>query len=148
MPRLASHLSYRTVDVTTVKELCRRWLPETFEKVPKKKVNHRYPTATVGPTAPLTIVCTCVLVGWWEGRGNCKWGVFCLLGFQQKNKGNLRVKLSNIQVLNCGFSALGLLLYIAYIPHLLVIFHFKSFYNYRYFRVFSINVGFASFSEL
>jgi oligoribonuclease len=41
MPRLARHLHYRTVDVTTIKELCRRWVPEVYERVPKKKINHR-----------------------------------------------------------------------------------------------------------
>merc|ERR1712130_1061863 len=36
MPRLASHLHYRTVDVSTVKELTKRWYPDKYEQVPKR----------------------------------------------------------------------------------------------------------------
>jgi oligoribonuclease len=41
MPRLAQHFHYRTVDVSTIKELCRRWFPETYGKAPRKKISHR-----------------------------------------------------------------------------------------------------------
>ncbi|KAK3775857.1 hypothetical protein RRG08_041569 [Elysia crispata] len=41
MPSLAKHLHYRIVDVSTVKELCRRWFPEDFKKAPAKKLSHR-----------------------------------------------------------------------------------------------------------
>ncbi|PVD19900.1 hypothetical protein C0Q70_20394 [Pomacea canaliculata] len=41
MPQIANHLHYRTVDVSSVKELCRRWFPEEFKKAPKKKETHR-----------------------------------------------------------------------------------------------------------
>jgi oligoribonuclease len=41
MPRLAQHFHYRTVDVSTIKELSRRWFPETYGKAPRKKINHR-----------------------------------------------------------------------------------------------------------
>ncbi|XP_045139375.1 oligoribonuclease, mitochondrial-like [Portunus trituberculatus] len=41
MPKLMKHLHYRIVDVSTVKELCRRWYPEQFSMVPTKKVSHR-----------------------------------------------------------------------------------------------------------
>lgn len=41
LPELADHFHYRIVDVSTVKELCRRWYPEDFKKAPQKKLTHR-----------------------------------------------------------------------------------------------------------
>jgi oligoribonuclease len=41
MPKFAEHLHYRIVDVSTVKELCRRWYPAEFAKMPRKKNSHR-----------------------------------------------------------------------------------------------------------
>ncbi|HJL15060.1 MAG TPA: oligoribonuclease [Sandaracinaceae bacterium LLY-WYZ-13_1] len=41
MPELTAHLHYRNVDVSTVKELVRRWHPEAFAARPTKKGNHR-----------------------------------------------------------------------------------------------------------
>ncbi|KAL6734602.1 hypothetical protein Aduo_005128 [Ancylostoma duodenale] len=41
MPRLGKHLHYRTVDVSTVKELAKRWYPDEFVKAPPKKNTHR-----------------------------------------------------------------------------------------------------------
>lgn len=41
LPKLDAHLHYRNVDVSTVKELVRRWYPEAFEGRPKKKGKHR-----------------------------------------------------------------------------------------------------------
>ncbi|XP_076465609.1 putative oligoribonuclease [Babylonia areolata] len=41
MPSLTSHLHYRIVDVSTVKELCRRWYPTEFNSKPKKELAHR-----------------------------------------------------------------------------------------------------------
>ena len=41
MPALLEHLHYRIVDVSTVKELSRRWFPEEFAMVPRKKMAHR-----------------------------------------------------------------------------------------------------------
>ncbi|KAI9193336.1 ribonuclease H-like domain-containing protein [Polychytrium aggregatum] len=41
MPQLAEHLHYRIVDVSTVKELCRRWYPEAFAAAPPKRAGHR-----------------------------------------------------------------------------------------------------------
>lgn len=40
-PRFMDHLHYRLVDVSTVKELCRRWYPEDFVRAPPKKGAHR-----------------------------------------------------------------------------------------------------------
>ncbi|KAK2156899.1 hypothetical protein LSH36_202g03035 [Paralvinella palmiformis] len=41
MPRFTSHLHYRIVDVSTVKELCRRWYPKELKGAPAKALNHR-----------------------------------------------------------------------------------------------------------
>uniref|UniRef100_A0AC35F0Y2 Exonuclease domain-containing protein n=1 Tax=Panagrolaimus sp. PS1159 TaxID=55785 RepID=A0AC35F0Y2_9BILA len=41
MPKVAAHLHYRTVDVSTIKELIRRWYPSIYEKLPPKKLSHR-----------------------------------------------------------------------------------------------------------
>merc|ERR1712000_83757 len=41
MPRFMGHLHYRIMDVSTVKELCRPWYPETFAKAPAKSNSHR-----------------------------------------------------------------------------------------------------------
>eukprot|EP00435_Cladocopium_sp_Y103_P011121 s1960_g2.t2 len=40
-PKFVDCLHYRIVDVSTVKELCRRWYPEQFSHAPKKKELHR-----------------------------------------------------------------------------------------------------------
>lgn len=39
-PMFMGHLHYRIVDVSTLKELCRRWYPEDFSRVPPKKCAH------------------------------------------------------------------------------------------------------------
>lgn len=41
MPDLDEHLHYRTVDVSSVKELCRRWYPDQFKAAPRKATGHR-----------------------------------------------------------------------------------------------------------
>ena len=41
MPRLAGHLHYRNVDVSTLKELARRWYPEVLDAAPPKAKGHR-----------------------------------------------------------------------------------------------------------
>ncbi|MBB5117652.1 oligoribonuclease [Streptomyces eurocidicus] len=41
MPALESHLHYRIVDVSSVKELARRWYPRAYFNSPKKSGNHR-----------------------------------------------------------------------------------------------------------
>lgn len=41
MPSVDAHLHYRSVDVSTVKELARRWYPEAFAAAPKKAGGHR-----------------------------------------------------------------------------------------------------------
>jgi oligoribonuclease len=41
MPRLSEYLHYRTVDVSSVKELVRRWYPKIYFAAPPKTGNHR-----------------------------------------------------------------------------------------------------------
>lgn len=40
MPNLHNYLNYRIVDVSSVKELCKRWYPEEYARSPKKKNAH------------------------------------------------------------------------------------------------------------
>lgn len=41
MPTLEAHLHYRNVDVSTLKELARRWRPQLLEQAPQKSERHR-----------------------------------------------------------------------------------------------------------
>jgi len=41
MPIFIKYLHYRIIDVSTVKELTRRWYPTVFSKAPIKKEGHR-----------------------------------------------------------------------------------------------------------
>jgi len=41
MPRLENHLHYRMIDVSSIKELCRRWYPRTYYGQPAKGLAHR-----------------------------------------------------------------------------------------------------------
>jgi oligoribonuclease len=41
MPVLDAHLHYRMVDVSSIKELCRRWFPRVFYAKPEKGMAHR-----------------------------------------------------------------------------------------------------------
>jgi oligoribonuclease len=41
MPELEAHVHYRNVDVSTIKELARRWYPDALEAAPKKGGGHR-----------------------------------------------------------------------------------------------------------
>ena len=41
MPELAGHLHYRLVDVSSIKELTRRWYPRVYFASPEKTGNHR-----------------------------------------------------------------------------------------------------------
>jgi oligoribonuclease len=41
LPEIEDYLHYRSVDVSTVKELCRRWLPDVYKAAPVKKGGHR-----------------------------------------------------------------------------------------------------------
>jgi oligoribonuclease len=41
LPEIENWLHYRSVDVSTIKELCRRWYPEVLAKAPGKETTHR-----------------------------------------------------------------------------------------------------------
>lgn len=41
MPALDAHLHYRVVDVSSIKELCRRWYPRIYYAQPPKGLSHR-----------------------------------------------------------------------------------------------------------
>ncbi|MET0303637.1 MAG: oligoribonuclease [Microbacteriaceae bacterium] len=41
MPRVDSHLHYRSVDVSSIKELSRRWFPRVYFQAPAKHGGHR-----------------------------------------------------------------------------------------------------------
>ena len=41
MPEVIDHLHYRIVDVSSIKELARRWYPQDFDAAPAKTGNHR-----------------------------------------------------------------------------------------------------------
>ena len=41
LPEIERYLHYRSVDVSTVKELCRRWYPDVLAKAPQKAGGHR-----------------------------------------------------------------------------------------------------------
>ena len=41
MPDLDAHLHYRNIDVSTIKELSKRWFPRAYFQAPKKEGGHR-----------------------------------------------------------------------------------------------------------
>ncbi|WP_022881034.1 oligoribonuclease [Gryllotalpicola ginsengisoli] len=41
MPRLDQHLHYRSIDVSSIKELARRWFPRVYFQAPEKAGGHR-----------------------------------------------------------------------------------------------------------
>ncbi len=41
MPEIEEFLHYRSVDVSTLKELARRWYPEVLKTAPRKEADHR-----------------------------------------------------------------------------------------------------------
>jgi oligoribonuclease len=41
LPEIEEHLHYRSVDVSTIKELTRRWYPGLLESAPRKATSHR-----------------------------------------------------------------------------------------------------------
>ena len=41
LPEIEDFLNYRSIDVSTIKELCRRWLPTVYKRAPEKKGGHR-----------------------------------------------------------------------------------------------------------
>lgn len=41
MPKVDDYLHYRIIDVSTIKELCRRWNKDIYKGLPKKEFSHR-----------------------------------------------------------------------------------------------------------
>jgi oligoribonuclease len=41
LTELDQYLHYRSIDVSSIKELCRRWYPDVYKKRPDKKETHR-----------------------------------------------------------------------------------------------------------
>lgn len=41
MPSIEEHLHYRSIDVSTIKELARRWYPKAYKHAPEKSKGHR-----------------------------------------------------------------------------------------------------------
>jgi oligoribonuclease len=41
LPEIEEHLHYRSIDVSSIKELCRRWYREPFNARPEKTEDHR-----------------------------------------------------------------------------------------------------------
>lgn len=41
MPELNEHLHYRLIDVSSIKELAKRWYPKAYYDSPEKTGNHR-----------------------------------------------------------------------------------------------------------
>jgi oligoribonuclease len=41
LPELDAYLHYRSIDVSSLKELCRRWYPDVYRGRPSKKESHR-----------------------------------------------------------------------------------------------------------
>ncbi|MFN0060072.1 MAG: oligoribonuclease [Planctomycetota bacterium] len=41
MPRFEAHLHYRNIDVSTIKEVARRWFPQELSQAPPKAETHR-----------------------------------------------------------------------------------------------------------
>lgn len=41
MPKVDNHLHYRIIDVSTIKELSRRWYQKEYSNMPIKKFSHR-----------------------------------------------------------------------------------------------------------
>ena len=41
MPTVDEYLHYRCVDVSTIKELARRWYPDAYKNAPRKAGGHR-----------------------------------------------------------------------------------------------------------
>jgi oligoribonuclease len=41
LPEIEEYLHYRSIDVSTIKELARRWYPESLSTMPRKASGHR-----------------------------------------------------------------------------------------------------------
>lgn len=41
LPKFHSHFHYRNIDVSSIKEIARRWFPTAHKGAPRKKLSHR-----------------------------------------------------------------------------------------------------------
>lgn len=41
MPKINDYLHYRIIDVSSIKELSKRWFQKEFSNMPRKKFSHR-----------------------------------------------------------------------------------------------------------
>lgn len=41
LPTFHSHFHYRVIDVSSIKEIARRWFPDLITRSPKKRFSHR-----------------------------------------------------------------------------------------------------------
>jgi oligoribonuclease len=62
MPDLDAYLHYRLVDVSSIKELVRRWYPKTYYAAPQKTGNHRALGDTLDSIAELAYYRDAVMV--------------------------------------------------------------------------------------
>ena len=69
LPELEDYLHYRSVDVSTVKELCRRWRPDVYKAAPIKKGGHRALADIRESVGELAYYRSCFLVGRAAGDG-------------------------------------------------------------------------------
>jgi len=63
LPEIEDWLHYRCVDVSTVKELCRRWYPAALSGAPSKKTTHRALDDIVESVAELAYYRSTIFVG-------------------------------------------------------------------------------------
>ena len=68
MPRLAAHLHYRIVDVSTIMELCRRWYPRAYRRAPRKKV---FSKPNLNLDSMKRTLCKCLRAAKLHGRLPC-----------------------------------------------------------------------------
>ncbi len=63
MPELDAYLHYRVVDVSSIKELVRRWYPKSYYTAPDKTGNHRALGDTLDSIAELAYYRRSVMIG-------------------------------------------------------------------------------------
>jgi oligoribonuclease len=63
LPELASAFHYRNLDVSTLKELCRRWYPKAWSRLPRKGEHHRARSDVLDSIAELAYYREKILAG-------------------------------------------------------------------------------------
>ena len=64
MPRFMGHLHYRIIDVSTIKELAKRWHPKEYKNVPRKGGSHRARDDIIESIEELKYYRTTLFKGW------------------------------------------------------------------------------------